>query len=78
MLKTFWTLGWLTWWAFLGAKLSGAWAHVSWWVITAPLDFVAAIGFILLSLFAVVGAGTALALSKGGGEDIKNAFKRLG
>ena len=36
MLKVVWTVAWLTFWAYLGLKLSGAWA-INWWTVTSPL-----------------------------------------
>jgi hypothetical protein len=67
---------WLTWWAFLGLKLSGAWT-ASWWTVTIPLDVVGGIYLGFVVLFAVVGAGTTIAVQKGAGKDIDNAFKRI-
>lgn len=59
-MTTLWSLSWMTWWAFLGLKLSGAWANVSWWVIAAPLYGVAALGLVFLC---VATAATAVGVS---------------
>lgn len=55
---------WLCWWAFLGAKLSGAWGHVSWWIITIPLDVAGALSLTVLLLFAAVGTAAVTAATK--------------
>lgn len=76
MTKLINTVGWLTFWAFLGLKLSGAIAW-SWVTVFIPLYVVAGFWGIIFGIFAVVGIGTAVAVQKGAGKEIENAFKRI-
>lgn len=56
-MATCYSLLWLTWWAFLGAKLSGAWASVSWPVITIPLDIIGFFTLVTLFILSILGVG---------------------
>lgn len=67
------TVGWLTFWAFLGLKLSAAVAW-SWVIVFIPLMVVGGLYLVVLTLFAIVGGAAALAVKKKGQSGLEELF----
>lgn len=74
-MKFIWTVSWLTWWAFLGLKLSGAVAW-SWWTVAIPLYVVGAQSVLGIILLSIIGAGAAVAVKRSGSDELAKLMQR--